>query len=77
MAEAATITYRGNCHCGDIVFEAKLPEIKSAFHCECSICIRKGYLWLMPGIGNVSIVKGSLEELTTYTFGEKKLKHLV
>ncbi|KAM0257586.1 hypothetical protein ACHAQJ_004286 [Trichoderma viride] len=76
MAEAETIKYRGNCHCGDFVFEAKVPEIKAAFHCECSICIKKGYLWLMPGTGNVNIVKGSLEDLTVYTFGEKKLKHL-
>lgn len=77
MAEAETITYRGNCHCGDIVFEVKVPEIKEAYNCECSICVRKGYLWLMPGISNVNIVKGSLEQLTAYTFGEKKLKHLV
>ncbi|PTB44392.1 hypothetical protein M441DRAFT_132677 [Trichoderma asperellum CBS 433.97] len=76
MAEAEIITYRGNCHCGDIVFEIKAPEIKKADNCECSICVRQGYLWLMPGISNVNIVKGSLEQLTTYTFGEKKMKHL-
>ncbi|KAL7797222.1 Mss4-like protein [Trichoderma ceciliae] len=76
MAEAKTITYRGNCHCGDFVFETKLPEIKSAFDCNCSICVKKGYLWLFPGKGNVDIVKGSMEGLTTYEFGPKKLKHL-
>lgn len=78
MAEAETITYRGNCHCGDFVFEIKVPEIKEAYHCECSICVRKGYLWLQPGIDNVGIIKGSsLDQLTAYTFGDKKLKHLV
>ncbi|KAL7919311.1 hypothetical protein ACQKWADRAFT_301697 [Trichoderma austrokoningii] len=76
MAEPETVTYRGNCHCGDFVFEIKVPEIKEAYNCECSICVRKGYLWLQPGIGNVSIVKGRLDQLTTYTFGDKKLKHL-
>jgi hypothetical protein len=77
MAEAETITYRGNCHCGDFAFEINVPEIKEGYDCECSICVRKGYLWLMPGKNNVKIVKGSLEQLTTYSFGEKKLKHLV
>lgn len=77
MAEAEAITYRGNCHCGNFVFETKLPEIKAAFHCNCNICTKKGYLWLFPGKGNVNIVKGSIEELTTYEFGPKKLKHLV
>lgn len=77
MAEAEIITYRGNCHCGDFVYEIKVPEIKEAYNCECSICVRKGYLWLHPGTSNVTIVKGSLDQLTAYTFGEKKLKHLV
>lgn len=76
MTEVETITYRGNCHCGDFVFETKVPEIKEAWNCECSICVRKGYLWL-EGKSNVKIVKGSLDQLTAYTFGEKKLKHLV
>ncbi|RFU80578.1 glutathione-dependent formaldehyde-activating enzyme [Trichoderma arundinaceum] len=76
MTEAETITYRGNCHCGDFVFETKLPEIKSAFHCDCSICKKKGYLWFFPGKDNVNIIKGKLEDLTTYEFGPKKLKHL-
>ncbi|KAK1248459.1 hypothetical protein MKX08_006679 [Trichoderma sp. CBMAI-0020] len=72
---AETITYRGNCHCGDFVFEIKVPEIKDVWNCECSICAKKGYLWL-DGKSNVNIVKGSLDQLTAYTFGEKKFKHL-
>ncbi|EHK23573.1 uncharacterized protein TRIVIDRAFT_17139, partial [Trichoderma virens Gv29-8] len=75
-AEAETVTYRGNCHCGSFVFETKVPEIKSALDCNCSICSKKGYLWIFPGEGNVNIVKGSVEELTAYEFGPKKLKHL-
>ncbi|KAL7810081.1 Mss4-like protein [Trichoderma aethiopicum] len=70
------ITYRGNCHCGAFVFTTTLPEIKSAFHCNCSICTKKGYLWIFPGKGNVEIVKGGVEQLTAYEFGPKKLKHL-
>ncbi|OTA02580.1 Glutathione-dependent formaldehyde-activating, GFA [Trichoderma parareesei] len=77
MTEPKTITYRGNCHCGAFVFQTSLPEIKSAIDCNCSICAKKGYLWIFPGKGNVEIVKGSVEEgLTAYEFGPKKLKHL-
>ncbi|PTB69212.1 hypothetical protein BBK36DRAFT_1112129 [Trichoderma citrinoviride] len=75
--ETKNVTYRGNCHCGAFVFETTLPEpLKSAFHCDCSICTKKGYLWVFPGKGNVEVVKGSLEGLTAYVFGPKKLKHL-
>ncbi|KAL6870552.1 Mss4-like protein [Trichoderma novae-zelandiae] len=76
MTEPKTITYRGNCHCGAFVFETTLPEIKSALHCSCSICTKKGYLWVFPGKGNVDLVKGSIEGLAAYEFGPKKLKHL-
>ncbi|TFB07079.1 hypothetical protein CCMA1212_000381 [Trichoderma ghanense] len=76
MTEPKTITYRGNCHCGNFVFETTLPELKSAFSCNCSICTKKGYLWIFPGKGNAKIVKGSVEELAAYEFGPKKLKHL-
>ncbi|KAK4073872.1 hypothetical protein Trihar35433_3346 [Trichoderma harzianum] len=76
MAEAEIVTYRGNCHCGKFVFVTKLPEIKSAAECNCNICNKKGYLWIFPGQDNVKIIKGSIEDLTTYAFGPKKLKHL-
>lgn len=43
-----TKKYRGNCHCGAFVFELDVPEIKSVSDCDCSICHKKGYLWLRP-----------------------------
>ncbi|KAJ6441156.1 glutathione-dependent formaldehyde-activating enzyme [Purpureocillium lavendulum] len=68
-------TYRGNCHCGAYVYEARLPEIRSVFECNCSICRKKGYLWVFPGEGDFSVVKGGDDALTGYTFGPGKLTH--
>ncbi|PNY29805.1 Centromere protein V [Tolypocladium capitatum] len=69
-------TYRGNCHCGAFVYEAELPEIKSVFECNCSICHKKGYLWVFPGeAGDFRVVKGTDDVLTGYKFGPKKLVH--
>ncbi|KAK3307221.1 glutathione-dependent formaldehyde-activating enzyme [Chaetomium strumarium] len=67
-------TYRGNCHCKAFVYEVQLPEIKSAHECNCSICHKKGYLWVFPP-GKPQFVKGDDAGLTHYTFGPKKLVH--
>lgn len=69
-------TYRGNCHCGAFVYEADLPEIRSALECNCSICHKKGYLWVFPE-ARFEIVKGTADVLARYTFGPKKLVHKV
>ncbi|KAI0132536.1 glutathione-dependent formaldehyde-activating enzyme [Xylariales sp. AK1849] len=64
-------TYRGNCHCGTYIFEAKLPEIKVARSCNCSICHKGGALWGMPEPGNLKFVKGDASTLTNYKFGKE------
>lgn len=66
-------TYRGNCHCGAFVYEAKLPEITSYTECNCSICRKKGYAYLIPN--QLDIVKGSIDDLATYTFNEGGFVH--
>jgi hypothetical protein len=70
-------TYRGNCHCGAFVYEVKLPEIKGVGQCNCSICTKKGYLWVFPSTENFKIVKGAESDLTEYQFGVKNLTHKV
>ncbi|RDA88630.1 hypothetical protein CP532_5854 [Ophiocordyceps camponoti-leonardi (nom. inval.)] len=70
-------TYRGNCHCGRYVYEAELPEIKSLYDCNCSICTKKGYLGVFVGAadGSFRVVKGSDDDLTSYSFGPKNWLH--
>jgi len=66
-------TYRGNCHCGAFVYEVEAPEITSAGDCNCSICYKRGYLWLVPK-KPLTIVKDE-GKLVGYSFGSKALDH--
>ncbi|KAK4191957.1 Mss4-like protein [Podospora australis] len=71
--EAKITKYRGNCHCGGFVFEIEMPEVKQIVLCNCSICIKKSYVSLMPGV-ELNIIKD--EGLhTEYSFGNKNLTH--
>ncbi|KAK4241956.1 hypothetical protein C8A03DRAFT_29851 [Achaetomium macrosporum] len=71
--QAPTRKYRGNCHCGAFVFEVEAPEIKSVEDCECSICSKKGYLFLVPQ-KPLTIIKDE-GKLVHYTFASKKFDH--
>lgn len=78
MAEEQPLkTYRGNCHCGAFVYEIQMPEIKSAQECNCSMCRRKGYLWVIPKSDTFKVVKGSPDQLTEYTFRTGTMIHKV
>ncbi|KAK0718093.1 Mss4-like protein [Lasiosphaeria miniovina] len=74
LAEETAKTYRGNCHCGAFIFEVKVPEIKSASACDCSICSKKGYVWLVATSDAVNVVKDE-GLLVDYAFGAKSLVH--
>ena len=73
MAELKT--YRGNCHCGAYVFEAKLPEVTSMNLCNCSICYRKAAIWVLPKTGDLTWVHGDLGNSKSYAFNTKSLAH--
>lgn len=71
-------TYRGNCHCGAFVYEAQLPELTTVTECNCSICTKKGYLGVdNDAVAHFKVVKGSLEDLSEYSFGSKSFQHKV
>jgi hypothetical protein len=74
-AEQPPKTYRGNCHCGAFVFEVEAPEITSVGDCNCSICSKRGYLWLVPK-KPLTIVKDE-GKLVHYAFGSKQMDHQV
>ena len=67
--------YRGNCHCGAFIYEARLPEITSCTECNCSICRKKGYAYLVPAKGQLDVVKGSIDELASYAFNKGGFVH--
>jgi hypothetical protein len=66
-------THRGSCHCGRIAFELD-AEIGGAVECNCSICIRRGALWLPVSDAQLRIVSGE-SELALYQFGTMTAKH--
>ncbi|KAI0509352.1 glutathione-dependent formaldehyde-activating enzyme [Xylaria bambusicola] len=68
-------TYRGNCHCAAFVYEISVPEIKRAFTCNCSICYKKGSIWVLPKRSDVKFVKGDPSTLTDYFFNKKQYAH--
>lgn len=73
-------TYRGNCHCGAFVYEVQLPEIKGVARCNCSICYKKGYLFVWVPAENkdtFKVIKGGEGVLTGYGFNDKKIVHNV
>ena len=75
MSDSKEKTYSGNCHCGSFKYTAVFPEeITSASVCTCSLCSKKGYLWVTPKPGEVTFTKGN-DELAIYQFGNKYLEH--
>ncbi|KAL2130441.1 hypothetical protein VTI74DRAFT_6387 [Chaetomium olivicolor] len=71
--EQSTKKYRGNCHCGAFVFEVEVPEIKTVSDCNCSICTKRGYLWLVPQ-KPLNVVKNE-GKLVHYSFASKNMDH--
>lgn len=57
--------------------EVKVPEIKTSNECNCSMCHKKGYSWVFPAEGNLTIVKGSIEGLAAYKFNSEDFTHRV
>lgn len=67
------MSHEGSCHCGRIRFEAH-GEIGTVTQCNCSICSKRGYLlWFLP-LEQVDI-RGSLDDLSFYTFNKRRIKH--
>lgn len=76
MSDPELKAYQGNCHCGAVKFYAKVPEVKTATACNCSICFKKSYLWIFPGEGNLTFERGE-DTLTSYEFASKVFSHKV
>ena len=65
--------YKGSCHCGAIEFEVSL-ELHTVTECNCSICFRKGGLYVPAEPHQLRILRGK-GTLALYQFGAKVAKH--
>lgn len=60
-------SYDANCHCGAVKFTVKIPSLKDhkVMSCNCSLCIRNGYLMIYPKRKDV-IFHSGYDSLTSY-----------
>jgi hypothetical protein len=71
---ARMATYRGSCHCGRVTFEVD-ADLSALTECNCSLCRRKGALYIpVRSIERVRIVTGE-SELSLYQFNTGAAKH--
>ena len=67
-------TYQGSCHCGRVTFEVT-GDIKALYECNCSICRRKGALYVSALASDQVRILGGESELTVYQFGTGAASH--
>jgi hypothetical protein len=72
---ADSVTHRGGCHCGAVVFEVDAPADLEAWECNCSICTMTGFLHLIVPANRLRLVRGA-EALATYRFNTGVARHL-
>jgi hypothetical protein len=66
-------TYEGGCHCGKVRFRVRVRE-HVAWDCNCSICVKKGFLHVIVTKEDFELLRGE-SELALYTFGTGVARH--
>jgi hypothetical protein len=66
---------QGGCHCGAVRFEAEAPDGARLLDCNCSICVRTGFLHLIVPERDFRLLSGA-DALTEYRFGTGAALHL-
>ena len=70
-------TYEGVCHCGTVQYTVTLDQPltkQKVSSCNCSICLRNGYLLVYPNRDQLKMKSGE-EALKTYAFGKMRNLH--
>ncbi|MDD2916295.1 MAG: GFA family protein [Candidatus Gracilibacteria bacterium] len=67
--------HSGSCHCGNVRYEADLDLSVPVIECNCSYCLRNGFLLSFIPESKFSLLSGK-EELTEYRFNKKVISHL-
>lgn len=70
----ALVPVTGACHCGAVRFVANLPLRLEAHRCNCSICIRTGFLHVIVAAEHFCLESGE-EALTDYRFHTGRARH--
>ncbi len=65
--------YHGSCHCGAVKFEVD-AEISQLDRCNCSICTKKGGVFIRVPGDRFRLLQGE-DDLNLYRFNKKIAKH--
>lgn len=69
------MTLRGACHCGEVRFEAVLPDgLSKPRRCTCSICRMRGAVAVTVDLDGLRITAGA-DRLTEYRFNTGVARH--
>jgi len=68
------LKYKGSCHCQKVSFEVEAPKNIDADYCNCSVCVKSGYLHLILPLSKFKLLSGE-SALSSYTFGTAIAKH--
>jgi hypothetical protein len=68
------MAFEGSCHCGEVVFSVDADPPTSAISCNCSHCLRKGFLLAFFPSTAFTLLRGE-DRLTTYRFNTGKIAH--
>jgi hypothetical protein len=71
---AETKTYTGGCHCGEVRFEVTV-DISNVMSCNCSICQKRGALWVFVPPESFALRAGS-DDLKDYQFNKRVIHHV-
>ena len=66
-------TYRGSCHCGDIIFEVD-TDLDGVAVCNCSICQRRNAVMHRVTADRFRLLQGA-DSLALYQFNTGMAKH--
>ena len=69
------MTARGGCHCGAVRFTVAFDTPPVLLDCNCSICARTGFLHLIVGAADFTLLAGA-EALGDYRFATGTARHL-
>lgn len=65
---------QGGCHCGKVKFEITADADIEATQCNCSICMKSGYLHLFVDKDDFRLIQGE-DALENYQFNSRVAKH--
>jgi len=69
-----TKNYTGGCHCGQVRYDVT-ADLGSVVACNCSICTKRGALWIFVTPENFALRAGT-DDLVDYQFNKKVIHHL-